>query len=119
VVFSDGVDSLSWLDAAAVVDAARRSDTLVYAVAVRAKDDPEDAFLNEVTAATGGRLWTIRTGEDLRARFLDVLRDIRSRYVLSYTPTNDEPGWHTLGVALRRGKGDVVARPGYWRAAPP
>jgi hypothetical protein len=55
---------------------------------------------------------------DLRARFLDVLDDIRSRYVLRFVPRRTGPaGWHKLEVRLRRGKGDVLARPGYWRAA--
>ena len=27
----------------------------------------------------------------------------------------DATGWHTLDVRLKRGGGDVLARPGYWR----
>jgi VWFA-related protein len=117
VVFSDGVDSLSWLTASQVVEAAQRSDALVYAVAARRKGDPENPFLRDVTRATGGRVWTARDEDELKGRFLDVLADIRSRYVLSYAPQDvDFPGWHTLEVRLRRGKGDVHARPGYLRA---
>jgi len=53
---------------------------------------------------------------DLRARFLDVLEDIRSRYVLRYVRSGPgSPGWHKLEVRLRNGKGDVLARPGYWQ----
>jgi hypothetical protein len=49
-------------------------------------------------------------------RFLDVLADIRSRYVLSYSNEGvPEPGWHTLTVRLKRKKGDLLARKGYWR----
>ena len=118
VVFSDGLDSLSWLTPGQVVEAAARSDALVYAVVARRKGDPENPFLRDVTRATGGRVWTARSEKELRARFLDVLEDIRSRYVLSYTPQGvDFPGWHPLEVRLKRGRGEVLARPGYHRAA--
>ena len=68
--------------------------------------------------ATGGRLFEASSERDLRARFLDVLGDIRARYVLSYAPRGGSAGWHALEVKLKRGKGDVLARPGYWRYAP-
>ena len=118
VVFSDGVDNLSWLAASDVVEAARRSNVIVYGVTVRGKGDPEASFLGDVARATGGRLFEASGERDLRARFLDVLEDVRSRYVLRYVPTSRAAaGWHALEVRLRKGKGDVLARPGYWRTA--
>jgi VWFA-related protein len=118
VVFSDGIDNLSWLSASDVVGAAGRSNAIVYGVAVRVKDDPKEPFLGDVARATGGRVFEASSDRDLRARFLDVLADIRSRYVLRYVPrTPDSAGWHGLEVRLRNGKGDVLARPGYWRTA--
>jgi len=118
VVFSDGIDNLSWLSAADVVKAAGRSNATVYGVTVRAPGDPKEAFLGQVARATGGRVFEASSERDLRARFLDVLADIRSRYVLRYVPRPPgPPGWHALEVRLRSGKGDVLARPGYWRTA--
>ena len=119
VVFSDGLDNLSWLPAESVVEAARRSDAVVYAVAVLGERERErgDSFLRDVTASTGGRLWAVRDAGDLRARFLDVLEDIRARYLLSFAPSETGPaGWHALEVRLRRKRGEVLARPGYWSA---
>jgi VWFA-related protein len=116
VVFSDGVDNRSWLSADEGVEAARRTGALVYGVAARARNDPPNSFLRDVTRATGGRLFEAAKEEELRARFLDVLSDIRNRYVLRYAPVDaDATGWHTLDVRLKRGGGDVLARPGYWR----
>jgi VWFA-related protein len=120
VLFSDGLDSLSWLTPGQVVEAAAHSEALVYAVEARGPGDPENPFLHDVTKATGGRVWTARSPKDLRARFLDVLADIRSSYVLSYVPQGAAfPGWHALDVRLKKGQGEVLARPGYFRAAPP
>lgn len=117
VVFSDGIDNLSWLPTEAVVEAARRSETVVYAVAAQGERGTKDPFLRDVTAATGGRLWTVRDERDLRGRFLDVLEDIRARYLLSFVPSEGgPPGWHALQVRLKGRRGDVLARPGYWAA---
>jgi VWFA-related protein len=118
VVFSDGIENISWLAPAEVVESASRSDAIVYGVAVRGPGERGEPFLRDVVGATGGRLFEVQSERDLRARFLDVLSDIRSRYVLSYTPAGvDTTGWHSLEVRLRRVKGDVLARPGYWRYA--
>jgi hypothetical protein len=100
-----------------VVEAASRSDAIVYGVAVRQKGEPRESFLRDVCERTGGRLFEIEHERDLRARFLDVLGDIRARYVLSFHPGPGAPGWHALEVRLRQGKGEVRARPGYWRSA--
>ena len=113
VVFSDGLDSMSWLTSAQVVEAAARSEALVYAVVAREKRDPENPFLREVTRASGGRVWTARSEKELRARFLDVLDDIRSRYVLSYAPEGvADSGWHALEVRLKRRPGRGPGPPG-------
>ena len=119
VVFSDGIDNMSWLAASDVVEAASRSNAIVYGVAVVGAGDRKERFLGDVVRATGGRLFEASSERDLRARFLDVLGDIRTRYVLSFSPGPGTAGWHALEVKLRRGrKGDVLARPGYWRGAP-
>jgi VWFA-related protein len=117
VVFSDGVDNVSWLTAEEVVKAASRSDAIVYAVAVREGGPRRSSFLRDVCRQTGGRLFEIGSERDLHARFQDVLGDIRSRYVLSFSPGPGAPGWHALEVRLKRKKADVLARPGYWRSA--
>jgi VWFA-related protein len=120
VVFSDGIDNMSWLDASDVVEAAGRSEAIVYGVAVRGQGERKEPFLDDVVRATGGPLFEAASERDIRARFLDVLEDIRSRYLLSYTPEGvDAAGWHALEVRLKRAKGDVLARPGYWRSAAP
>ena len=118
VVFSDGIDNLSWLSAADVVQAAGRSNVTVYGVRILAKGDPKEPFLGNVARATGGRVFEASSEGDLRARFLDVIDDIRSRYVLRFVPRRaGAAGWHKLEVRLRSRKGDVLARPGYWRTA--
>jgi len=110
IVFSDGLDTVSWLTPGAVLDIAKRCDVVVYAVSTgRAK--PE--FLRDLTSFTGGRLFEVERTANLGAIFLDVLQEFRQRYLLSYTPRGVAvSGWHRLDVRVKR-KATVKARPGY------
>jgi Ca-activated chloride channel family protein len=112
IVFSDGVDTTSWLTADRVLDAARRSDIVVYGVVVQSRNKPE--FVRDLTSATGGRLYEIERTSALDKVFVQVLEEFRQRYLVSYTPRGVEPtGWHRLTVSIKGRKASVRARPGY------
>jgi len=118
LVFTDGLENSSWLRPQQLLEAARRSDAIVYGVLAGQPEERDPTLLRELARATGGRVFESRSLAELRSRFLEVLEDIRNRYVLSYTPQGTERGgWHPLSVRLKRGKAEVLARPGYWRAA--
>ena len=111
IVFSDGLDTSSWLSADKVLDAAKRSDVVAYAVAVRSPVKPE--FLHDLTSLSGGRLFEVEKSEDLASTFVGILDEFRRRYLVSYTPQGvAREGWHRLDVRVRR-RATVKARPGY------
>ena len=111
VIFSDGLDTTSWLTAERVLDTAKRSDVVAYAVAVRSPAKPE--FLRDLASLTGGRLFEVEKTQKLDSIFLDILQEFRQRYLISYTPRGvAKDGWHKLDVRVKRG-GTVKARPGY------
>jgi VWFA-related protein len=118
IVFSDGVDTASWLTAERVLDAARRSDVVVYAVSVRNPERP--GFLRELTRLTGGSVLEVDSTRDLGAAFVRLIQEFRQRYLLSYSPQGVSPeGWHELKVTVKgRRRASVVARAGY-AAGPP
>lgn len=112
IVFSDGVDTSSWLTPVAVLDAAKRSDVVVYAVAVQSSNKPE--FLRDLTTFSGGRLYEIEKTTDLASTFRAIVDEFRHRYLVSYTPRGvTREGWHRLDVRVKRKGADVKARPGY------
>jgi len=112
IVFSDGVDTSSWLRADAVLDAAKRADVVVYGVSVVSRLKPE--FLREVTSFTGGRLFEIEKRANLSATFLGILDEFRHRYLVSYTPKGvAKDGWHKLEVRVKNRRATIKARPGY------
>jgi VWFA-related protein len=112
IVFSDGVDTSSWLAADSVLEIAKRSDAVVYAVSVG--QGRNGGFLGDLSAQTGGRLFEVESTKDLRAVFLTVLDEFRQRYVVSYSPSGvSADGWHTLTVRVKQPNDGVKARPGY------
>jgi VWFA-related protein len=115
VIFSDGVDRSSWLRDEDVVRAARRADVMAYAVTVGEAPSP---VLKDLTRATGGAVFEAGNDRDLRALFLRVLAEVRSRYLLGYSPKGGgEPGWHAITVRVKGKTYRVQARPGYARGA--
>jgi VWFA-related protein len=121
VVFTDGVDNISWLSAAEVVKAGKQSDSIVHAVvadlsgsALRAADNP---LLHDLARDTGGQVWSAAWGPLLADAFRAVLENLRSRYVLTYYPTGvASAGWHDLDVKVKRSGTSVTARTGYYRS---
>lgn len=111
IVFSDGVDTSSWLSPNGVLDIAKRSDVVAYGVSTRSPLKP--AFLRDLTSFTGGQLFEVEKTANLEAIFLGVLEEFRHRYLLSYMPRGVAPdGWHRLAVRVKR-NATVKARPGY------
>ena len=116
LVFSDGLDTASWLTPEGVLDSAKRSDFVVYGVSSRG---PEDAkFLEDLTELTGGATLKIESTKDLSAAFLKILDEFRQRYLISYSPTGvASGGWHRLEVRVKGRRVTVKSRAGYQAGA--
>lgn len=137
VLFSDGSDTASWLPRRAVLETARRTDTVVYGV-VRGNDHPDvtvqyrsgvelwprqpritldsPSFLTELTELTGGRVVPATGAAQLHNLFARIIADFRTRYVLTYTPRGvDTSGWHPINVRVKGRRVTVTARRGYSR----
>ena len=113
IVFSDGVDTVSWLSAAQVIETAKRTDAVVYGASVRGVGSIP--FLRDVTQQTGGSTIEVDSPRELSARFLAILEEFRQRYLVSYSPRGvTSGGWHRLDVRVKgRRTVTVKARPGY------
>ena len=112
IVFSDGVDTSSFLSSEIVLQSARRADVVTYGVAVRSRISPK--FLRELGELTGGSVIEIESTKDLSQTFLRVLDEFRQRYLLSFTPRGvPTTGWHRLEVRVKGRRGTVSARAGY------
>ncbi|MBS1817617.1 MAG: VWA domain-containing protein [Acidobacteria bacterium] len=112
IVFSDGLDTSSWLTRESVIDTAKRADAVVYAVTTRSAR--HDSFLSELTETTGGRVFDISSPERLPGTFAAILEEFRQRYLVSYAPTGVKAaGWHRLELRVRGRRAAVKMRQGY------
>lgn len=113
LVFSDGDDSSSLLSGEEVLEATRRSGVVTHAVELIQMTPSR--FLPDLAKAGGGRRWSARSSGDLNQLFIDVLNELRSRYLVTYSPTGvSRDGWHDVKVTVKNTKGEVTARPGYF-----
>lgn len=112
LIFSDGLDTASWLTADGVLESAKRSDMVVYGVSSRGPE--ESKFLEDLTELTGGATLRIESTKDLSGTFLKILDEFRQRYLISYSPTGvAKDGWHRLDVRVKNRRVTVKARTGY------
>jgi VWFA-related protein len=111
MVFSDGLDTASFLGAERVLELGRRSDVVVYPVTSKG---PRPDFLDDLASLSGGRVHEVDHRSDLSATFRSILEEFRYRYLVTYTPRGvPRGGWHQLDVRVKRPGANVKARPGY------
>ena len=113
IVFSDGLDTASFLSPDVMLETAKRSDVVVYAVV--AGGSPKVSFLRDLSEVTSGTFYDVGSTQNLGATFVKILNEFRQRYLVSYSPRGvSREGWHRLEVRIK-GRGlDVKARPGYF-----
>jgi VWFA-related protein len=112
LVCTDGSDTSSWLDPGEVLEAAKRSNAVIYAVTNA--DASSSAGLTDLANATGGQVMRVKSSGELSATFKKILQEFRSRYILTYSPTGVRPGgFHAIEVRVKRRGISVRARPGY------
>ena len=116
VVFSDGADRYSEHKAADVLDRARRSNAMIYPIAI-GKVRP--ALLSELAVLTGGRSFQLRDARELERTFATVARELRYQYLIGYTPSRTlqrgEREWRSIKVSVKASRPGVRvrARDGY------
>jgi VWFA-related protein len=112
VICTDGYDTSSWLQPEEVLESAKRSNAVVYAVS--AAQPRRRSPLQDLSDATGGQILRVGSGADLRGAFQKILQEFRSRYILAYSPRGvPAEGFHRLAVRVKRRGLTVKARPGY------
>ncbi len=118
IVFSSGWASFGYVRRPQLLDAARRTDAVAYAVTYRQDGISSRKYgplLDAIAEETGGRVLIAREASGLTAAFVNILSEFRSRYVLAYVPTGVAPGgWHRLDVRLKNRGGEIKARRGYF-----
>jgi Ca-activated chloride channel homolog len=114
VLLSDGTDRYSKATAAEALDRARRSDVMIYPVAIGRIRPP---LFAELASLTGGRSFQPKTPAELNVIMRTIANELRLQYLLGYTPSRPivrgEERWRTITVRVNRPTVTVRARDGY------
>lgn len=117
LVFTDGADSRSFMDAPALQQLAGISEAVVhFAVGLRRgmTDPPHKSQLLDIAAASGGDVTTFRVDNSIPSTFRDILDRFRTSYVLRYTPQGvPREGWHAVNVKVGKGNFEIRAKKGW------
>jgi Ca-activated chloride channel family protein len=123
VVVTDGGDTTSYKHYEDALSAAQRADVVMYPIVVvpiandAGRNTGGEHALTTLAAATGGRIFYPEGFEKLDQAFSDILKDLRTQYLLSYYPNRVSPTpriFHPLTVQLPRPGLIIRARTGYY-----
>jgi Ca-activated chloride channel family protein len=123
VVVTDGGDTTSVTQFHDALKAAHGADAVLYSIlVVPIANDPgrnvggENA-LTTLSTGTGGRVFAPTLGPDLDRAFEEILRDLRTQYLLGYYPRKlpytPDP-FHRVKVEVNRPNLRVLTRSGYY-----
>ncbi len=90
ILLTDGVDTSSQLRRDEAIDRAVRADVTVYAIGIgdTYNYSIDQGALRRVSERTGGRAFFPRDEAELQAAFAQIQQELRSQYLVAYSPTN-------------------------------
>ena len=95
-------------------------EVIVYTISTNVTGSPDkgDKVLERIADATGGRAFFPFQLTDIAANFMEIQEELRSQYMLSYTPANfiADGSYHTIDVTATKNHKNlrVRSRRGYY-----
>jgi VWFA-related protein len=126
VVITDGVDQGSKLTRSQAIEAAQKSDAVIYSIDY---EDPRfhgmfgpsgEGDLKKMSDETGGHVYKVDRRNTLDMVFKELQDEMRSQYLIGYTPTNEakDGGYRHLDIRTSNKDLRVQARKGYYAIKP-
>ncbi len=126
VLITDGEDTASDHSLEETINLALRAETVIFVISNKAAgffgvqagqvDSGEDKILKKLAEDTGGRAFFTGTTIELEKGFANVTKELRSQYLIAYSPSNTNFDGKTRQIEVRiPGKKDfkVRTRKGY------
>jgi Ca-activated chloride channel homolog len=121
LVFTDGEDTASKVDAGEVNVRARAQEVMIYSVGLendyfngsqRVRTSP-DRGLRRLSDDTGGGFFNLKKKDELGPTFTRIAQELHSQYVLGFTPETADGKVHKLEVRVKRPGLTARARKSY------
>jgi Ca-activated chloride channel homolog len=123
ILISDGEDTASRYSLTEALEMAQRHDTTIYAISTNKTSDTRsrekvkgDEVLQKLVDETGGKAYFPLKLDDLASDFQKIGEELRSQYVLSYTPINSilDGTYRRVRVEMTDKKYKARTRQGYF-----
>lgn len=90
ILLSDGVDTFSKKKLDEAVQAALKSEAVIYSIGIgdSFQYGVDKGSLNKISDRTGGRAYFPRDERELRDAFAQIQDELRSQYLIAYEPAN-------------------------------
>jgi Ca-activated chloride channel family protein len=125
VLLSDGEDTSSLLPFEEVLDLAKRSETAIYSIGLRANEGPStgtkgfkeaEFVLRQLSQETGGRAFFPSVLADLANVYGQIGDELSSQYTVGYTSRNPrrDGAWRRVVVRVNRPNAVARTKQGYF-----
>ena len=127
ILLTDGEDQGSRVKLQTALEAAQKSDVINYSVAIIDRSFYRghimgysgDSVLKKLSDDTGGSVIEVNRAKDTSAAFQQIARELRTQYLLGYTPSNTrhDGAFRKIRVQVLNEDYRVQARRGYYASA--
>jgi VWFA-related protein len=124
ILLTDGEDQGSKERIEAALEAAQKSDVIIYSIDISDRafyyhhgmSYGGESVLRKLSEDTGGRVIQANNARETSDAFQQISRELRTQYLLGYTPTNTKHDgtFRKIDVKVRQGNAKVDARRGYY-----
>lgn len=123
IVLSDGEDTTSLLSYEEVLELAKRSETAVYSIGLRSRDDASaggfreaEFVLRTLAQQTGGREFFVEDAKELPAIYQRIADELANQYSMGYTSKNGrrDGAWRRIVVRVDRPNATARTKQGYY-----
>jgi VWFA-related protein len=125
IILTDGVDQGSSMKLSQALEAAQKANVIIYAVDIVDRmfyihsggfGENGDSVLNKLATDTGGESIRVSRNHNTTAAFQHIAEELRTQYLLGYTPTNQnhDGSFRRIKVVVKGGNYKVQARRGYY-----
>ncbi|MEK6287063.1 MAG: VWA domain-containing protein [Acidobacteriota bacterium] len=111
ILVTDGADTSSSVKMREAIERTWRSEIIVYSIGIGGPMGVDSGTLKKIAAETGGRAFFPKNSADLDTAYAQIDEDLRSQYILAYTPANPakDGSFRTIQVKIKN-HGDLTVR---------
>ncbi len=110
LLFTDGADFGSKLSSGKALERARDAEVMIYGIGLETEffngqmvvRSKPDSILNRFANETGGGYFDLKKDADLNSSFTRIAQELRSQYLLAFSPAALDGKVHRLDVRVKR-----------------